>query len=89
MQVLGLRRREFSQTQAQPLLNGAPSASRHRIACKENRMPELLHIDPRSAALLVMDYKVDTLIRYLTAARSADAIASVPDLIALARDARA
>ena len=33
-------------------------------------MPELLHIDPRSAALLVMDYQVDT------AAQSADAIAA-------------
>jgi nicotinamidase-related amidase len=50
-------------------------------------MPELSHIDPRSAALLVMDYQVDTLTRYLTAAQSADAIACVPDLIALARDA--
>ena len=51
-------------------------------------MPELSHIDPRSAALLVMDYQVDTLTRYLTAAQSANAIACVPDLIALARDAR-
>jgi nicotinamidase-related amidase len=50
-------------------------------------MPELSHIDPRSAALLVMDYQVDTLTRYLTAAQSADAIACMPDLIALARDA--
>jgi nicotinamidase-related amidase len=50
-------------------------------------MPELSHIDPRSAALLVMDYQVDTLTRYLTAAQSADAIACVPDLIALARGA--
>jgi nicotinamidase-related amidase len=50
-------------------------------------MPELSRIDPRSAALLVMDYQVDTLTRYLTAAQSADAIACVPGLIALARDA--
>jgi hypothetical protein len=48
-------------------------------------MPELLHIDPRSAALLVMDYQVDALTRFMTAAQSADAIARVPDLIALAR----
>jgi len=45
-------------------------------------MPELSHIDPRSAALLVMDYQVDTLTKFMTAAQSADAIACVPDLIA-------
>jgi nicotinamidase-related amidase len=50
-------------------------------------VPELSHIDPRSAALLVMDYQVDTLTRFITAAQSADAIACVPDLIAMARDA--
>ncbi|MFL9981938.1 isochorismatase family protein [Paraburkholderia sediminicola] len=50
-------------------------------------MPDLSHIDPRSAALLVMDYQVDTLTRFMTAAPSADAIARVPDLIATARDA--
>jgi hypothetical protein len=50
-------------------------------------MPELLHIDPGSAALLVMDYQVDTLTRFMTAAQSANAIACVPDLIAMARDA--
>ncbi|HXO32884.1 MAG TPA: isochorismatase family cysteine hydrolase [Candidatus Acidoferrales bacterium] len=50
-------------------------------------MPELSHIDPRSTALLVMDYQVDTLTRFMTAAQSADAIARVPDLIALARNA--
>jgi hypothetical protein len=58
----------------------------HHI-CKEKPMPELSHIDPRSAALLVMDYQVDTLTRFMTAAQSADAIACVPDLIAMARDA--
>jgi hypothetical protein len=36
-------------------------------------MPELSHIDPGSAALLVMDYQVDTLTRFMTAAQSADA----------------
>jgi nicotinamidase-related amidase len=50
-------------------------------------MPELSHIDPRSAALLVMDYHVDTLTRFMTPAQSADAIACVPGLIAMARDA--
>src|SRR5277367_3424906 len=50
-------------------------------------MPELSHIDPRSAALLVMDYQVDALTRFMTAAQSADAVACVPDLIATARDA--
>jgi len=50
-------------------------------------MPELSHIDPRSAALLVMDYQVDALTRFMTAAQSVDAIACVPGLIALARDA--
>jgi nicotinamidase-related amidase len=49
-------------------------------------MPELSHIDPRSAALLVMDYQVDTLTKFMTIAQSADAIACVPDLIATARD---
>jgi nicotinamidase-related amidase len=50
-------------------------------------MPELSHIDPGSAALLVMDYQVDTLSRFMTAAQSADAIACVLDLLATARDA--
>ena len=50
-------------------------------------MPELSHIDPRSASLLVMDYQVDALTRFMTAAQSSDAIARVPDLIATARDA--
>jgi nicotinamidase-related amidase len=49
--------------------------------------PQLSTIDPGSAALLVMDYHVDTLTNYLTAAQSADAIACMPDLIAMARDA--
>jgi nicotinamidase-related amidase len=49
-------------------------------------MPELSPIDPRSAALLVMDYQVDNLTRFMTAAQSADVIACVPDLIAMARD---
>jgi hypothetical protein len=34
-----------------------------------------------------MDYQVNTLTRFMTAAQSADAIARVPDLIATARDA--
>ncbi len=51
-------------------------------------MPELSHIDPRSAALLVMDYQVDTLTKFMTAAQSADAIACVPDLIAMAREGK-
>src|SRR5882757_4303437 len=50
-------------------------------------MPKLSHIDPWSAALLVMDYQVDTLTKFMTAAQSADAIACVPRLIATARDA--
>ena len=33
-------------------------------------MPELTHIDPGSAALLVMDYQVDALTRFMTAAQS-------------------
>jgi hypothetical protein len=33
-------------------------------------MPELSHIDPGSAALLVMDYQVDTLTRFMTAAQA-------------------
>jgi hypothetical protein len=31
-------------------------------------MPELPHIDPGRAALLVMDYQVDTLTKFMTAA---------------------
>jgi len=50
-------------------------------------MPELSRIDPGSAALLLIDYQVDALTRFMTATQSADAIARVPDLIALARDA--
>ena len=50
-------------------------------------MPELSHIDSRNTALLVMDYQVDVLTKFMTAAQSADAIARVPDLIATARDA--
>ena len=50
-------------------------------------MPELSHIDPKSAALLVMDYQVDVLTRFMTPAQSADAIARVPGLLAVARDA--
>ena len=50
-------------------------------------MPELSHIDPRCAALLVMDYQVDSFTRSMTAAQSADAIARVPDLLGMARDA--
>src|SRR5260370_20708878 len=50
-------------------------------------MPELSRIDPRSAALVVMDYQVDALTKFMTAAQSADAIACVPELIATARDA--
>ena len=50
-------------------------------------MPELSHIDPRRAALLVMDCQVDTLTKFMTAAQSADVIARVPDLLAMARDA--
>src|SRR5258706_1261884 len=50
-------------------------------------MPELTPIDPGSATLLVMDYQVDALTRFMTAAQSADAIACVSELIATARDA--
>jgi nicotinamidase-related amidase len=57
------------------------------IICEEKPMPELSHIDPRSAALLAMDYQVDTLTRFMTAAQSADVIARGPELIAAARDA--
>jgi hypothetical protein len=42
---------------------------------QEKPMPELSRIDPGSAALLVMDYQVDTLTRFRTSAESADAIA--------------
>ena len=50
-------------------------------------MPEFSHIDLRNTALLVMDYQVDALTKFMTAAQSADVIACVPDLIATARDA--
>jgi nicotinamidase-related amidase len=50
-------------------------------------MPELSLIDPGSAALLAMDYQVDIFTKFMTAAESADAIARVPGLIAMARDA--
>ena len=50
-------------------------------------MPELSPIDPESTALLVMDYQVDTLTKFMTAAQSADVIARVPGLMTVARDA--
>jgi len=50
-------------------------------------MSELSHFDPQSAALLVMDYQIDPLTKFMTAAQSADAIACVPVLIATARNA--
>ena len=49
-------------------------------------MPELSHIDPASAALLVMDCQVNTLTKFMTAAQSADVITCVPDLLAMARE---
>jgi nicotinamidase-related amidase len=86
------RRSEGDNARCRRLLLGAVFnwrvlASHHRIAYKEKPMPKLSHIDPRSAAVLVMDYQVDVLTRFMTAAQSADAIACVPDLIAMARDA--
>src|SRR6267378_2947540 len=66
-------------------MSAAHRQKTHHI-CKEKPMPDLSHIDPRSAALLVMDYQVDALTKFMTAAQSADAIACVPDLIAMARD---
>jgi nicotinamidase-related amidase len=62
-------------------------AFHHRIICEERPVPELSPIDPRRAALLVMDYQVDVLTKFMTPAQSADAIARVPELIAVARDA--
>jgi nicotinamidase-related amidase len=50
-------------------------------------MPELSHIDPRSAALLVMDCQVNTFTRFMTAEQSAEVITCVPHLLARARDA--
>jgi hypothetical protein len=38
-------------------------------------MPEVSHIAPGSAALLVMDYQVDALTKFMTTVQSADAIA--------------
>jgi hypothetical protein len=39
-------------------------------------MPELSHIDPRSAMLLVMDYQVDTLTKFMTAASKSTRLAT-------------
>jgi nicotinamidase-related amidase len=50
-------------------------------------MTELSPVDPGTAALLVMDYQVDPLTKFMTAAQSADAIACVHGLIATARNA--
>ena len=61
-----------------------PNTSKNLI---QKPMTELSHIDPERAALLVMDYQVDPLTKFMTAAQSADAIASVPGLIATARNA--
>ena len=48
---------------------------------------DLSHINPGTTALLVMDFQVDTLTKFMTAAQSADAIACVPGLITTARNA--
>jgi len=53
----------------------------------EKPITELSHIDPESAALLMMDYQVDPLTKFMTASQSADAIARVPGLIATVRNA--
>ncbi|MGF6852865.1 cysteine hydrolase family protein [Paraburkholderia sp. CI3] len=50
-------------------------------------MPELLPIDPKRTALLVMDFQVDVLTKSMSEAQAADAIARVPDLLAAARGA--
>jgi hypothetical protein len=47
-----------------------PHIVRKLVIGEEKPMPELSHIDPRSAALLVMDYQVDTLTKFMTAAQS-------------------
>jgi len=61
-----------------------PNTSKNLI---QKPMLGLFHIDPGSAALLVMDYQVDPLTKFMTAAQSVDAIACVPGLIATARNA--
>ena len=52
-------------------------------------MPELSHIDPRSVALLVMDYQPIPSPGFMTAAQSGGAIACVPDLSRKPRSWRA
>ena len=61
-----------------------PNTSKNLI---QNPMTELSHIHPGAPALLVMDFQVDPLTKFMTAAQSADAIACLPGLIALARNA--
>ena len=61
-----------------------PNTSKNLI---EKPKTELSPIHPGTAALLVMDYQVDPLTKFMTAAQSADAIACVPGLIATARKA--
>jgi len=51
-------------------------------------MPALSHIDPGSAALLVMDYQVDILTRFMTAAPSADAAKAAQQQPSIAASAR-
>jgi nicotinamidase-related amidase len=50
-------------------------------------LPEFSPIDPGHAALLVMDYQVDPLTKFMTASQSANAIACVPGLLSAARNA--
>jgi nicotinamidase-related amidase len=50
-------------------------------------MPELSPIDPEHSALLVMDFQVDILTRFMSEAQTAEALARLPDLLAAARDA--
>jgi nicotinamidase-related amidase len=46
---------------------------------------DLSQIDPKHAALLVMDFQVDVLTKFMMEAQAADVIARIPDLLALAR----
>ena len=50
-------------------------------------MRDLSPFDPKRAALLVMDFQIDVLTKFMTEAQAADAISCLPVLLAAARGA--
>src|SRR5271167_738187 len=65
----------------------AARASSHPNLQPRKNMTNPLLIDPRSSALLVMDYQIDTLGKFMAPADSAAVLSVLPKLLAAARSA--